>query len=120
MLAERAGAVVTAVETVHMSPPWIGLAYRITADGRTIAVSGDTGPAMDLASLCRDSDLFVCECTNPEPTYAEHMDVATLATLRPSWNARRVVLTHLTTAARELAAALPGVEVAADGMTVTL
>jgi ribonuclease BN (tRNA processing enzyme) len=111
---------VTALATAHMTLPWLGLAYRITGDGKTVAVSGDTGAGMDLASLARGVDLFVCECTNVEPAGSEHMDVATITALRPTWSARRVVLTHLTTAVRERADAVPGVEIANDGLTIAL
>jgi ribonuclease BN (tRNA processing enzyme) len=38
-------------------------ALRVTADGRTLAYSGDSGPAAELVSSAREADLFLCEAT---------------------------------------------------------
>ena len=37
--------------------------FRLAANGKTIAYSGDSGPSERLAELARDTDLFVCEAT---------------------------------------------------------
>jgi ribonuclease BN (tRNA processing enzyme) len=45
---------------------------RLTANGQTLAYTGDTGPSRDLLSLARDADLFLAEATYAErvPTSA--------------------------------------------------
>jgi ribonuclease BN (tRNA processing enzyme) len=37
--------------------------FRVSADGKTIAYSGDSGPGGAIADLARDADLFLCEAT---------------------------------------------------------
>jgi ribonuclease BN (tRNA processing enzyme) len=39
---------------------------RLTAGGRTIAYTGDTGPSPDIVALARDADLFIAEATFPD------------------------------------------------------
>jgi ribonuclease BN (tRNA processing enzyme) len=39
---------------------------RLTAGGRTIAYTGDTGPSPDIAGLARGVDLFIAEATFPD------------------------------------------------------
>jgi ribonuclease BN (tRNA processing enzyme) len=39
---------------------------RLTAGGRTLAYTGDSGPSPDLADLARAADLFLAEATFPE------------------------------------------------------
>ena len=71
---------------------------RITADGRTLTYSADTGVSDELVKLARDVDLFICEAsyleggTNPPDVHltgreaAEHAARADVA---------KLVLTHL-------------------------
>jgi ribonuclease BN (tRNA processing enzyme) len=40
--------------------------FRVTANGRTLAYSGDSGPTAELAALARGADLFLCEATLAE------------------------------------------------------
>jgi ribonuclease BN (tRNA processing enzyme) len=40
--------------------------FRITAEGRTLAYTGDTGPTRDLIDLARDADVFLAEATFPD------------------------------------------------------
>ncbi len=116
---EAAGRRFAALAARHGGPEVVALSYRIdVAGGRTVAVTGDTGPAAPLAALAKGADLFICECTFPAARArpgAAHLSVADVARLRPSWAARRVWLTHLSPASREEARSLPGVEVADDG-----
>jgi ribonuclease BN (tRNA processing enzyme) len=37
--------------------------FRVTADGKTLAYSGDSAPTRELAELARGADLFLCEAT---------------------------------------------------------
>jgi ribonuclease BN (tRNA processing enzyme) len=86
---------VTAARVAHPVPCY-GL--RISAGGRTLAYSADTGRTEALVDLAQDADLFLCEAsfvsTSPHPegvhlTGAEAGDVATRA------GAKRLLLTHL-------------------------
>ena len=56
-----AGIDVTPMRLPHYTLETYG--FRLAADGKTIAYSGDSGPSERLAELARDSDLFVCEAT---------------------------------------------------------
>jgi ribonuclease BN (tRNA processing enzyme) len=38
-------------------------AFRVEADGRSLAYSGDSAPSEELVEAARDADLFVCEAT---------------------------------------------------------
>jgi ribonuclease BN (tRNA processing enzyme) len=38
-------------------------AFRVEADGRSLAYSGDSAPSDELVEAARDADLFVCEAT---------------------------------------------------------
>jgi ribonuclease BN (tRNA processing enzyme) len=122
---DLAGARVEVLLARHMKPPWVAHMYRVSRGGRTIALTGDTGPAAPLEALARGADLLVCECTLPAPPdgappapTASHLSTADVAAARPRWEARRVLLTHLSAPSRAEAAALPGVEVADDGLEV--
>lgn len=73
---------------------------RLTAGGRVIAYTGDTGPSPALVDLARDADVFVAEATFPRQVLpldnAPHLSTAAQAGV----NARRagvgrLVLAHL-------------------------
>jgi ribonuclease BN (tRNA processing enzyme) len=99
------------------------LCLRIESEGKIIAFTGDTGPLANLAEVSQGADLFICECTLAEaPPGADvrHMAVQDIARLRLAWDARRVLLTHLSSESRSAAKALKGVELAEDGMSIEL
>ena len=92
--------------------------FRLTANGRTIAYSGDSGPSERLAELARDSDLFVCEATldhgddDGQPRGHLSVDEALSAARRLGHPA--VLLTH-----RPAELQVPaGVERAYDGLEI--
>jgi ribonuclease BN (tRNA processing enzyme) len=73
---------------------------RLTADGRVLAYTGDTGPSPDIATMARDSDVLLAEATFPDHVlHAQHAPY--LSTARQAGehaakaDARRLVLTHL-------------------------
>lgn len=101
---------------------------RLTAGGRTLAYTGDTGPSEDIMALAADADIFLAEATFPEHIEDER-DARYLSTARQAGDhARRagvgaLVLTHLwpgtDPAAALTAAAFPGrADVAVSGLTV--
>jgi ribonuclease BN (tRNA processing enzyme) len=86
------------VDLARVAHPIEAYAVRLTADGRTLTYSGDTGPCEDLVTLARGSDAFLCEASwhddvaNPPGVHmsgreaAEHGDRAGVG---------RLLLTHL-------------------------
>lgn len=71
------------------------LAYRIEAEGRTLAYSGDTEWVDTLIDAGRDADLFICECYTFERPVKAHMNHAAIARAAPGIGAKRIVLTHM-------------------------
>lgn len=63
---------ITAFEVDHIEPE-IARCYgfRVEAEGKVVAYSGDTRPCASLNSLARDADLLIHECTFPE-AFIEH------------------------------------------------
>jgi len=99
------------------------LCVRVESEGKVIAFTGDTGRLAPLSELADKADLLICECTLAEASQApeaKHLTVADIMRLRPSWNARRVLLTHLSAQSRRAAQTLKGVEVADDGLQLEL
>ncbi|MBG0829306.1 MBL fold metallo-hydrolase [Planomonospora sp. ID67723] len=48
-------------------PHWVPNAgLRLSADGRVLSYTGDTGPSPDLTALARDADVFLAEATYAE------------------------------------------------------
>jgi ribonuclease BN (tRNA processing enzyme) len=104
---------------------------RLSADGRVLAYTGDTGPSPDLVALARDADVFLAEATYPEHVPEHHARYLSSA-LQAGHNAAaagvgRLVLTHLwpgTDPAAAAGAARGGytgeIEVARPGLTVRL
>jgi len=71
---------------------------RLTADGTTIAYTGDTGPTPLLADLGRDADLYIVEATDrPGETERPVRNLLTAieaGTWAQAAGARRLMLTH--------------------------
>jgi ribonuclease BN (tRNA processing enzyme) len=114
------GAVkVTPFAVVHGASGGPFLAYRIEAEGRTIAYSADTEWTETLIGAARDADLFVAEAYTYDRVVKNHLDLKTLIAHLRDINARRLVLTHLSD---DMLGRLDhlGYEAAHDGMIVTL
>ena len=86
------------VEPVPVNHPVPAYGLRVTADGATIAYSGDTGPCASLDDLARDADLFLVEASfrsgddNPPDLHLTGTDGGQVAARA---GARRLVLTHV-------------------------
>jgi ribonuclease BN (tRNA processing enzyme) len=85
---------------------------RLTAGGRVLAYTGDTGPCREIVDLARDADLFLAEATYPDEVPGE--DARFLSSARQAGehatqaSAARLLLTHLwpgTLASQSLSAA---------------
>lgn len=74
---------------------------RLSADGLTVAYSGDTGPDPALADLGRDADLFIVEASDrhqQDPSAAAvpqlHLTARQAGEAAAAAGARRLLLTH--------------------------
>ena len=74
---------------------------RLTADGLTVALTGDTGPDFGLADLGRDADLYIVEASdthqqNPsKPTAPQmHLTAHQAGEAAAEAGAHRLLLTH--------------------------
>jgi ribonuclease BN (tRNA processing enzyme) len=73
---------------------------RLTAGGKVLAYTGDTGPSAAIAAMARDADLLLAEATHPERILPPG-DAPYLSTARQAGGhaakagAARLVLTHL-------------------------
>jgi len=94
-------------------------AYRIEAEGRTIAFSGDTEWVESLVEIARDADLFITECYSFDRKVPFHIDYATLAANLPRISAKRLILTHMNEDTLKRVGAT-GRELAEDGLTIKL
>jgi ribonuclease BN (tRNA processing enzyme) len=113
-----AGIDVTPVRLPHYTMETYG--FSLSAGGKTIAYSGDSGPSDRLAELARGSDLFVCEATldhgDDDGLPRGHLSVDEALAAAAAAAARRVLLTH-----RPSELAVPsGVERAYDGLELEL
>jgi ribonuclease BN (tRNA processing enzyme) len=67
---------------------------RIRGDG-LLAFSGDTGPCDNLVALARNSDIFLCECSNTEKSdYAFHLTPRQAGGVAQEAGVGQLVLTH--------------------------
>jgi ribonuclease BN (tRNA processing enzyme) len=75
------------------------LGIRLTADGRTIAYTGDTGPSPEIAKLARDADLLIAEATFvhevPEESSRWLSSARQAGQYATDAEASRLLLTHL-------------------------
>jgi ribonuclease BN (tRNA processing enzyme) len=114
------GAVsVTPYPVVHGESGGPFLGYRIEAEGRVIAFTGDTEWTEALVPLGRDADLFIAETYTYDRAIRNHLSLKTLqehlAEIRP----KRMIITHMSEDMLGRLAAL-SCETAADGMVVEI
>lgn len=88
------GAVTVGLTGLPHAAPNCGV--RLTADGRTLAYTGDTGPSERLPELARDADLLLAECTLAEPDTGPHghLCAADAGRVAAHAGAGELVLTH--------------------------
>jgi ribonuclease BN (tRNA processing enzyme) len=94
-------------------------AYRIAAEGRIIAYTGDTEWTDSLIEIGRDADLFIAEAYFYEKEVPLHLSYMTLASRLPSIRPKRLVLTHMNDDMLAHASKV-GHEKAADGFVIEL
>ena len=106
------------------------IAFRVEehATGRSLVFSGDTDVTDELAVLARETDLLICECSNPEgQKVAGHLIPSEVGRMAAASGCRRLLLTHFYPACdtadllTPLRAHYPGpVELAEDGLRIAL
>ena len=90
------GAVnVTPYPVVHGESGGPFLAYRVEAEGRTLAYSADTEWTETLIPLAHGADLFIAEAYMYEKVVKNHLSLKTLEQHLPEIGAKRLVLTHI-------------------------
>lgn len=112
-----AGVSLAALEMDHPSgAPSLG--WRLGHDGKALAYSGDTGWTPTLAELAAGADLLLVECSGGLDPLPYHLDWATLREKRAALAAKRIVLTHMSEAARAFAPQMraQGFELADEGL----
>ena len=109
---------ITSFETDHV-PSSCPHGLSVRCDGRHLVYSGDTGWFDALPGHARGADLFLCECTFPEPRTPLHLSLDVLAKRRDEFRCDRMLLTHLGEDMRALDEAA-GFERADDGDVVPL
>jgi ribonuclease BN (tRNA processing enzyme) len=76
----------------------LAFGFRVSANGKTLAYSGDSGPCGELPELARDADLFLCEATllapNPEGGLRGHLAADEAYAAFREAGAKRLLLTH--------------------------
>uniref|UniRef100_Q07TQ5 Beta-lactamase domain protein n=1 Tax=Rhodopseudomonas palustris (strain BisA53) TaxID=316055 RepID=Q07TQ5_RHOP5 len=112
-------ATVTPYPVLHGDSGGPFFAYRIEAEGRTLAYSGDTQWTDTLVDAGHDADLFISECYTYDRPVKNHLSLKTLETHLPEINPKRVVLTHMSD---EMLRKLDSVNhtVAQDGLIIEL
>jgi ribonuclease BN (tRNA processing enzyme) len=86
---------------------------RITAGGKALAYSGDTGDCEGLRAACRGADLALLECTAPAPREG-HLSPAECEAVVAATAPKRVLLTHVGPRVE------PTLPVAEDGLVVSV
>ncbi|MCX7981463.1 MAG: MBL fold metallo-hydrolase [Syntrophales bacterium] len=79
----------------HGEPGGLAYAYRIMAEGKSVAYTGDTAWTDRLIDAAGEADLFIAEAYTYEPAGGFHLDVMTLIEKYALIKPRQMVLTHM-------------------------
>jgi ribonuclease BN (tRNA processing enzyme) len=113
------GVKVTPYPVVHGESGGPFLAYRIEAEGRTIAYSADTEWTETLIPAAREANLFIAEAYYYDRIVKNHLSLKTLEAHLSEINARRLILTHMSDDMLGRIGSLP-YSTANDGLVVEL
>jgi ribonuclease BN (tRNA processing enzyme) len=108
---------VTPYPVVHGESGGPFLAYRIEAEGRTIAYSADTEWTETLIPAARAADLFICEAYYYDRIVKNHLSLKTLEEHLPRIAPKKLVLTHMSDDMLARIGSLP-YTAASDGLVV--
>lgn len=116
---EAGGVRITPFKVVHDERAGPCLGFRIEAEGKVIAFSGDTQWTESLIEIGRDADLFICEAYTRDTPITGHMTLKLLEKHLDEIQPKRLILTHMSDDMLARRAELK-FEVADDGMIVEL
>jgi ribonuclease BN (tRNA processing enzyme) len=123
----HAGATIRAFPAEHMDPPEEPMCLRVTANGKSVAFSGDTAMCDGLLEAADGVDLLVAECSCLAQPCGRHCTWEDWREKLAEVKAKRVLLTHLGVSVRQstdrlLAEAPDGVDLsfADDGLVIEL
>jgi ribonuclease BN (tRNA processing enzyme) len=111
------GVAITAFPVVHDERAGPCQGYRLAADGKVFALSGDTGWTDSLIPLADGADVLLIECYERARQLPAHLDWETIKARLDTLRAKRILLTHRGPSMLALTEALP-VERAEDGMVI--
>lgn len=89
------GVLVTPFMVSHGNLTGACCAFRIEAEGKTLAYTGDTEWTDVLVEAGRDADLFLAEAYYFEKKIRNHLNYATLREHLPEIRPKRFILTHM-------------------------
>jgi ribonuclease BN (tRNA processing enzyme) len=116
---EIGNVAITSFHVAHDDRAGPCLGFRIEAEDKVIAFSGDTEWTEALVEIGRDADLFICEAYTRDKPISTHMALKLLESHLSQIRPKRLVLTHMSgdmlAHRSELA-----FETAEDGMIVEL
>jgi ribonuclease BN (tRNA processing enzyme) len=108
-------------EVVHPSGA-PSTALRLTDGERSLVYSGDTSWTETLVEIARGADLFITECYRFSGAPVAHLSFEEIDANRARFNARRIMLTHMSAAVLERLAEIEarGYLAAHDGLVVDI
>lgn len=115
--ADIAGVAVLPFQAVHGPAGGPFFSYRLQAEGRSLAYTGDTEWNEQLIPAAAGVDLLVAEAYFFERKVKFHLDLQSLARQLPAIAPKRLILTHMSDDMLARAGALP-YELAFDGKSV--
>jgi ribonuclease BN (tRNA processing enzyme) len=116
---EAGGLRITPFHVRHDDRAGPCLGFRLEAEGKVLAFSGDTEWTNTLIDIGSDADLFICEAYTRDKPVATHMALAALEPHLERIRPKRLILTHMSNDMLARRAELP-FETAEDGMVVEL
>jgi ribonuclease BN (tRNA processing enzyme) len=94
---EVAGVKIKPFQALHGDSDGPFFSYRLEAENRTLAYTGDTEWTNELIDVAYQSDLFIAEAYFFEKKVKFHLDLATLTGHLPFLQVKRLILTHMST-----------------------
>jgi ribonuclease BN (tRNA processing enzyme) len=89
------GGAIHAFQVSHGNPGGPFFAYRIEAEGRSVAYTGDTEWTDNLVGAARDVDLFVAEAYFFDKKVQLHLSLSDIEAHLTQMRPKRLVLTHM-------------------------
>jgi ribonuclease BN (tRNA processing enzyme) len=117
--SEIGGVQITAFHVKHDDRAGPCLGFRIEAEGKVIAFSGDTEWTDTVIDIGYEADLFICEAFTRDKPVPTHMALSSLERHLNQIRPKRLILTHMSDDMLARRAEVP-YETATDGMIVDI